>query len=132
LKYPLNEMKIMDGNIIKMKIKINKEDIIKEIYFLDNTKEHRNLKELNINNSELYINNEKNAYKKYFFPDKEGIYSIMLKMKKPIKDCSYMFAYCNNLIDIDLSSFNAKNVKNIQYMFIGCNNLKNFDFSSLY
>ena len=132
LKYPLNEMKIMDGNIIKMKIKINKEDIIKEIYFLDNTKEHRNLKELNINNSELYINNEKNAYKKYFFPDKEGIYSIMLKMKKPIKDCSYMFAYCNNLIDIDLSSFNSKNVKNIQYMFIGCNNLKNFDFSSLY
>ena len=61
-----------------MKIKIEKEDIKKEIYFLDNTNDkyhegnewikhyHDNLKELNEYNTELYINNEKMKYKKYF------------------------------------------------------------------
>ena len=40
---------------------------------------HDNLKELNELNTELYINNKKYKYKKYFIPEKEGIYSILLK-----------------------------------------------------
>ena len=69
-------------NEIKLEIKINKDDINKDIYFLDNTNDtynnikhyHDNLKELNESNTELYINDKKYKYKKYFNQDKEGIY----------------------------------------------------------
>ena len=79
-----NEIK---KNEIKLEIKINKDEINKDIYFLDNTDGyfndighfHDNLKELNELNTELYINDKKYKYKKYFNPDKEGIYIIKLK-----------------------------------------------------
>ena len=80
IKFPLNE--INKKNEIRMKIKINKDDINKEIYFLDNTNGfkykgivhyHDNLKELNEYNTELYIDNKKVEYKKYFKPEKENI-----------------------------------------------------------
>ena len=77
---------IVKTNEIKLIINIDKEDVNKDIYFLDNTKYkelltgikhyHDNLKELNESNTELYINDKKYNYKKYFKPDKEGIYMI--------------------------------------------------------
>jgi hypothetical protein len=98
LKYPLNELiketkevksinkieLLNKTNEIKLSVKINKGDINKDIYFLDNTDGtynkikhyHDNLKELNESNTELYINDIKYKYKKYFKPDKEGIYII--------------------------------------------------------
>ena len=102
-------MNNLNCNEIIMKVKIDKEDINKEKYFLDNTDEeyeegdewidyhHDNLKELNENNTELYINNKKMKYKKYFVPEKEGIYSTILKFNISIKDCSYMFCGCSSL-----------------------------------
>jgi hypothetical protein len=102
LKYPLNELiketkevksinkieLLNKTNEIKLSVKINKDDINKDIYFLDNTDDtyndikhyHDNLKELNESNTELYINDIKYKYKKYFKPDKEGIYIIKLKI----------------------------------------------------
>ena len=132
LKYPLNEINKLK-NEIKMKIKIEKDDINKEIYFLDNTHSkdengikhyHGNLKELNNINTELYINNIKKEYKKYFIPEKKGIYTIELIFNIYIKDCSYMFFNCDKLIDIDLSSFNISNINNMRYMFVGCKSSK--------
>ena len=95
LKYPLDELNKNNNsnknnnikNEIKIQLKINKDDINKKIYFLDNTdgdeasrgSYHDNLKELNKLNTELYINNEKYKYKKCFIPKEEGIYSILLK-----------------------------------------------------
>ena len=80
-----------------MKIKINNEDINKDIYFLDNTDGfednegikhyHDNLKELNESNTELYINNKKYRYKTYFLPEKEGIYDIQINIKILMKSC---------------------------------------------
>ena len=128
LKYPLKEMK---RNEIKMEIKINKEDINKTIYFLDNTKKHRYLNDLNESNPELYINNIKYKYNKYFIPKKEGIYSIRLNFNSSGNDFRFMFAYCNNLVSIDLSSFNIKNATNCNGMFIECNNLKNINLPPL-
>ena len=87
-----------------MNIKIEKNDVAKKIYFLDNTdskilmnaeikmkengesdineikEEHHHdfLKKLNESNVELYINNKKYKYQKYFVPDKEGEYNILL------------------------------------------------------
>ena len=140
LKYPLIEMNEIK-NEIKMKIKIDKKDINNKIYFLDNTNDykdengiklyHENLKELNKLNVELYINNIKKDYKKYFIPKEEGIYTIKLKFKIFIKDCSFMFFNCNNLIDINLWNFNISHVINMCGMFGECKSLKSIsDISS--
>ena len=66
---------------------------------------HDNLKGLNTGNVDLYINGIKCEFKKYFIPEKEGEYSIKLKFKNNKKDCSFMFAGCKNIIDIDFKSF---------------------------
>ncbi len=92
-------------------IKIDKEDINKKVYFFDNGNEDNlpenynrdNLKELNELNTELNINNNNYEYKKYFIPDKEGDYKINIKLNIDLKDCSYMFAGCENIIDINFS-----------------------------
>ena len=64
LKYPLNDLN--KNNEIKITVQINKNDINKDIYFLDNTNNfidnknmkhyHDKLKELNELNTELFIN----------------------------------------------------------------------------
>ena len=136
------------------------------MYFLDNYDEfdwynekrhsHNGLEELNHKNTELYINQKKYEYKKYFIPENEGKYNIKLKFNKNLKDCSYMFAKCDkikeiifirfnvslvrnmhkmfsdcsNLINLDLSSFDTKNVNNMRDMFYHCEKLNNLDLSS--
>ena len=158
LKYPINEfLNIYNGNNIieykdneddykinkneiKITLKIEESDIDKDIYFLDNTNKylekndeknpHCHLSELNINNTELYIDEIKYNYQKYFIPPKEGIYEIKLKFNNYIKDCSYMFYYCKNIIDIDFSFFKTQNVINMSNMFCYCMNLKYLDLSS--
>ena len=130
-------------NEIKLTLEVKSEDINKEIYFLDNTNgefvindttqfhRHDFLKELNDSNVELYINDIKYKYQKYFKPDKKGIYNILLKFYHPITDCSFMFSYCKNLKNIDLSSFDTTNLTNMGYMFSGCSNITNFNLSSI-
>jgi len=130
-------------NEIKLTLDIEERDINKDIYFLDNTEfknyinddnieehYHEFLKELNELNTELYINNIKYNYKKYFKPEKEGIYHIIIKLNIQIKDCSFMFYNCKNLVNLDLSSFDTKNATNMKRMFYGCDNLINLDLSS--
>ena len=147
LKYPINEYlsniniinkKKSNGNEIDITLKIDKNDIDKDIYFLNNTNQIKefdeinkiNLKELNEINTELYINNIKYKYSKYFKPKKEGIYKIKLKIKISLKDNSYMFYRCNNITDLELSSFDTKNVTNMTGIFAGCKNLTDLDLSS--
>lgn len=43
--------------------------------------------------------------------------------------CYSMFAHCENLWILDLSSFNTENIKNFSYMFSGCENLYHIDVS---
>ena len=138
----------INNNEIQMTIKINKDDIGKKIYFLDNTngnivvdiddnlnfkkEEHHHdlLKMLNESNVQLYINDKKYKYEKYFIPEKEGLYKILLKFNINMKDCRFMFYDCNNIINIDLSSFNTKMTTNMASMFDGCLNLENINLSS--
>ena len=139
----LNINNQINNSEIKITLDIKKEDINKEIYFLDNTdgkvyintndkEEHHHdfLKELNESNVELYINNQKYKYQKYFKPEKEGIYELILKFNINMKDCNFMFYNCKNIINIDFSSFNSKNITNMLSMFEGCTNLTNIDLSS--
>ena len=135
-KYEYNKC----NNEINIVVNIEEKDINKEIYFLDdkyyNFEEDKfiycrnNLKELNTSNTELYINNKKYEYKKYFIPEKEGRYNIKLRFNFNLTDCSFMFVGCENIIIIDLSSFKTKFVINMKRMFNGCENLENVNLSS--
>ena len=144
----------INNNEIKLTVKIEKDDINEKIYFLDNTDgniyvrlevneesekglneikefhQHDFLKELNESNTELYINNKKYKFEKYFIPEKEGEYNILLKINIFMTDCSFMFYKCNNIINIDLSSFNSQNVTKMISMFEECSNLININLSS--
>ena len=101
-------------NIINIMINIDEDEVNNKIYFLDNyyydnigniIDKHDHLKELNENNTELYINGNKRKYEKYFEPEKDGEYKIELRFEINITDCSYMFSGCEN-------------IKNIIYLFL--------------
>ena len=116
---------------ISIKINIDKNEVNKEIYFLDNyyydedeeddKYTHDHLKELNEDNTELYINGNKRKYEKYFIPEKVGEYIIELRFNINLTDCSYMFPGCKNIKYINFSNFSCSNVKNMSYMFSGWN-----------
>ena len=120
-------------NEISILINADKPDINKQIYFLDNyayidnegvNHFHDNLKELNELNTEMYIDDKKYNYKKYFTPEKIGIFNIKLIFNVNLTDCSYMFAGCTNILKINFISFNTNYVKNMEYMFHRCKSLK--------
>ena len=114
---------------ISITINIDKNEINKEIYFLDNyydddnwnkIEQHDHLKELNVDNTELYINGNKRKYEKYFTPEKQGEYIIELRFNINLTDCSYMFSGCNNIKYINFSNFSTSNVNDMGYMFYEC------------
>ena len=119
-------------NSISLTINVDVKEVNKQIYFLDNyynddnegvNYNHDHLKELNEDNTELYINGSKRKYEKYFIPEKEGEYKIELKFEVNLKDCSYMFSGCENIKYINLSNFNTSNANNMSYMFNNCASL---------
>ena len=127
---------IKKKNEIIITINVDKEQIDKNIYILDNSKSDKennlneHLSELNESNVKLYINDEEYKYCKYFVPKKEGTFIIKLVFSIEMKDCSYMFNNCLNIEKIDLSSFSSKNVTDMCYMFNHCSLLKNINFTS--
>ena len=88
----INKINNETFNEIKLKIKIKEKDIKNRIYFLDNTNgkyyinekleeyHHDFLKELNESNTEIYINNKKYKYKKYFESKNIRIYDVIIKI----------------------------------------------------
>ena len=125
-------------NEILLKIIAFDSNVKEKVYFLDNyayidnkgmNHFHDNLKELNELNTELIINNKKEKYKKYFIPEKEGEYDITLKFNVNLTDCSYMFAGCKNILNINFISFNTKYVKSAKYMFHRCIYLSKLNLS---
>ena len=121
--------KYLNKNEIILTLKINKEDVYKNIYFIDNSNNHDIFEEMNELNTKIYINNNNSKYKKFFIPKKEGIYTIKLLMNFSLTSTSYMFYNCKNLIEIDLSSLNTSQVTKMNEMFYGCYNLKNINLS---
>ena len=152
LLYIYNKLKIVPYNIknniyfdiylneIDILIKIEKDDINKKIYFLDNFVDYNSdgeVKELNIcftelnnKNTKLYINDIKIEYKRYFIPKKDGYYNIKLKFKINLTNSSYMFAKCTNIIQINFICFNTSFIRNMSFMFLGCCNLNHLNLSS--
>ena len=110
-------------NEINIKLEILKDDINKIIYFLDNTKKHDNLKELNENNVKLYINEKEYKYTKCFKPDKEGIYKIKLLIFINMTNFSYIFYNCERIKEIRFTNFNSNKATDMSYMFTDCHNI---------
>ena len=131
--------------IIKLKVtdrdKINNE--FTDIYFLEKEKfiqnniikefrgKNEELKELNEINTKLFINNEQCPFKKCFKPTEKGEYEIKLIFIKKIQNLSYLFRGCQNIISIDLSSFDTSECTNMKYMFGKCFLLKEINLSNL-
>ena len=145
-EHPFFNKKKKSNNFILISITVGKNDKkgneFKEIYFLDNKsnmetktqlyKENEEIKNLTDNDVVLYINDEKKQhFSKFFKPDKEGNYEIKIVFKKNIKDCSFMFSGCDNIKNIDLSSFDSSDTTNMYYMFGKCHFLKGIKFDNL-
>ena len=143
---------IEEENYIFIKLKVTESDKkeneneFKDIYFFDNDYlmknqipykynyvENEEIKALLKDNSiEININNKEiNECKKFFKPEKEGEYEIKINFLKKMKDCSYMFSGCRNIISIDLSSFDSSDAINMKYMFGNCFNLEEINLENL-
>ena len=112
-------------NIIEMVLENNND--FKDLYFLckDYTKIYDKY------NPELYINNvKKNKYDNHY-EFLKGKYSIKIVFYGAITDCSNMFKDCQNLTEINLSSFNTDKVTNMSSMFCNCKNLSKIYLSNL-
>jgi len=133
--------------IIKLRVteknKINNEfkdiNILENEYYLMNDKpikyqekeKNKELEDLNENNIKLFINYEQVPFKKSFKPTKIGEYEIQLIFKKKMKNLSYLFRGCENIISIDLSSFDSSECINMKYMFGKCTNLEVINLTNL-
>ena len=131
--------KLSKINELNITLKIEEEfELNKKIYFLDNYGEennkHNNFKQLNEINTKLYINGNEKKFEQFIIPNYLGEYNIKLKFGILLNDCSYMFAGCNNITEINFIYFNTKYVSSMKYMFYNCSKLKrlnllNFDTS---
>ena len=120
---------------ILITLKIYAKDINKEIYFLNNKDDTKGKNEeidnLNNENCQIFINGETKNFNKFFIPEKEGEYIIKIYFKKKLKNCSFMFANCERIIKLDLSSFNTSQVTNMYYMFGKCYELNEINLSNI-
>ena len=134
-------------NQIIIKIKVTKNDkignefkdidILENKYFLMNeikqefAESNKELEELNENNTKLFINNKSYPFKTNFKPTEIGEYEIKLIFTKKIKNLSYLFRNCQNIISIDLSSFDTSQSTNMKYMFGRCWNLEEINLTNI-
>ena len=57
--------------------------------------------------------------------------NITLKFDTQIESCKSMFENLKNIIEIDLSNFDASKVTNMRGMFDGCSNLEKIEFGNI-
>ena len=90
------------------------------------------IQKIDESNIEIYINNQKVEYSKYFKPEYDKLYIIKIKFNTNILvNCYKMFYQCKFITKIDLSSFHSEEVTNVSYMFSDCQNLSNINISHL-
>ena len=136
LKESIKNFNLNKENKIKLTLEINEFDIGKKIYFLQNKdefkKDYKNVEvpKLNRDNIIVLIDGEICRYDNYYIFPKKGIYNVTIFINYILKDCTALFCYCKNIIDIDLSSFDTKNVTDMSWMFSHCSKLTNLNLSS--
>ena len=79
--------------------------------------------------SEVIVNGIlKESCKKSCYLEYENKNEVILKFQTQINNCSNMFEDLSNLIEADLSNFDASKVISMACMFRYCNKLKKIDF----
>ena len=86
--------------------------------------------ELNSENCEMFLDDEKIPFEKYHTFTKEGIYTIKYVLLKKITSCKKMFLKCEHIISMDLSNFDTSEVTDMSLMFILCSKLEEINFGN--
>lgn len=102
----------------RVKEEVNSSALTKYDWFKEKTGE----KHWVLYNTEMY--EVKDSYLHY----KESS-DLATELPINVTSCYSMFAHCENLWTLDLSSFNTENIKNFSHMFLGCENLYHIDVS---
>ena len=129
------QLKSKENGVILMTYELDKNSIKNNKYISllgkDFVKKNKNKCNLIISGKEYEIVSEINLgeFKKYDINEKDKTLEIKLKGKE-LEDISYIFYNCDNLIKIDLSSFNTQNITNMFGMFSDCINLIEINLSS--
>ena len=131
------KLRVSDFDFDKIKNEFKDINILENDNYMENNiikeyeKKNRELEDLNENNTKLFINNEPFQFKKYFKPSKIDEYEIKFIFTKKIKNLSYLFRGCENIISIDLSSFDTSESTNMNYMFGRCIHLEEINLTNL-
>ena len=82
--------------------------------------------------SEVIVNGYlKESCKKYYYLELENNNEVIIKFMTQIKTCENMFNGLINLIEADLSNFDASKVTNMFNMFFSCTGLKKVNFGDI-
>ena len=98
----------------------------KDDFYLKYIEESYNKAKKNINeeNIEIYMNDEKIKFNYYYEGDEIRLIKIKFKFKKLLTSTAFMFYYCISLKSIDISSFNTNTVIDMSYMFVSCESIE--------
>ena len=99
-------------------------------YWSDEKKKIHNEAKNNLNNIDIYINDEKIEFNTKYTSNEEGKIRVKFIFHKLLTSTALLFYQCSFLESIDLSAFNASNVTNMYRMFSGCSSLESLDLSS--
>ena len=83
------------------------------------------------NPSSVIINGINKASCKDNCPLENGLNNVTILFDQELKSSAYMFEKIENIIEIDLSNFNASKIKNMEKMFCCCLNLKQITFGNI-
>ena len=97
---------------------------------IDSVQEEATFDELNSQNCEMFLDNEKIPFEKYHTFTKEGIYTIKYALLNKITTCKKMFFKCEYILSIDLQNFNTEDVTDMSLMFLICKNLEEINFGN--
>ena len=131
------KLKVSDFDFDKIKNEFKDINILENDNYMENNtikeyeKKNKELEDLNENNTKLFINNDPFQFKKNIKPSKTGEYEIKLIFTKKIKNLSYLFRGCENIISIDLSSFDTSESTNMNYMFGRCIHLEEINLTNI-
>ena len=131
-----------ENNYIIAEINIEENDMNKNIRILNSYeeclrtepdtvfKDEKYKNENEIKKCKIRINDELIPFNYFHKFKSKGKYIIKYSFKNKLKNTGFIFRGCANLINIDLSQFNANNVIDTHNMFDRCPSLKYIDFSN--
>ena len=122
----LDEIKEENFNKNEIICKYEINDIKNEIFLFDHESPKGSIirKEEIAEYTEVYLNEKKLKSGNKFKAEKPGIYTFKLKFLQPLTTLRKLFAYCRELVFVDLTNFKSDNLTDISFLFGNCTNLK--------